>query len=323
MSLCRILIVRYSRFAPRTSRDSFFTIVPAPWCGYTTLSPTLYKRSSPSVDAFRQKSRRDGRRPRVDKSSKNRLEKRLFRRLQLQIAVDEVVLLQPAQALADLAGPHGADALPPLEIALRSAHDGVESAEITHHPADHRLGEARDMREDAIAPRLDGMVEWIDSARIAEELAQAFEIEQVLVAERPQRLERDRRLRPGSDRVVVAHDRVSFGRDDVSHELFELEPDQAAFAPELDAVARDALGHPRGHLGPLECDEHVVQHDGVLELERRQPGQHLLEPLAVGVERADRLVRLREHVRDRVELVARLPDEDRDGLPLLRDRDDE
>src|SRR5438445_1408011 len=43
MSLCKILIVRYSRFSPRTSRFSFFTTVPAPWCGYTTLSPTLYK----------------------------------------------------------------------------------------------------------------------------------------------------------------------------------------------------------------------------------------------------------------------------------------
>src|SRR5207244_2946952 len=43
ISLCRILIVRYSRFSPRISRFSFFTTVPAPWCGYTTLSPTLYK----------------------------------------------------------------------------------------------------------------------------------------------------------------------------------------------------------------------------------------------------------------------------------------
>ncbi len=45
MSLCGILIVRYSRFWPSTSRTSFFTTVPAPWCGYTTLSPTLYNRS--------------------------------------------------------------------------------------------------------------------------------------------------------------------------------------------------------------------------------------------------------------------------------------
>src|SRR5712691_12055909 len=145
MSLCRILIVRYSRFAPRTSRDSFLTIVPAPWCGYTTLSPTLYKRSSPSVDAFRQKSRRDGRRPRIDNSSKNRLEMPLFRRLQLQIAVHEVVLLEPAQALADLPCAHGADAGDTLEIALRGPDDRVEGAEVSDDPPDHRLGQAWNM----------------------------------------------------------------------------------------------------------------------------------------------------------------------------------
>src|SRR6478672_7718400 len=49
MSLWRILIVMYSRFCPRTVRDSFFTTVPAPWCGYTTLSPTLYKPTLPFV----------------------------------------------------------------------------------------------------------------------------------------------------------------------------------------------------------------------------------------------------------------------------------
>src|SRR5258707_756724 len=56
MSLCRILIVRYSRFCPRTSRDSFLMTVPAPWCGYTTLSPTLYKPTLPFVSTLsRQK----------------------------------------------------------------------------------------------------------------------------------------------------------------------------------------------------------------------------------------------------------------------------
>src|SRR5215475_14697307 len=52
MSLCRILMVRYSRFSPRTSFFSRFTTVPAPWWGYTTLSPTLYKLAPlPSVVA--------------------------------------------------------------------------------------------------------------------------------------------------------------------------------------------------------------------------------------------------------------------------------
>src|SRR4029077_3303085 len=49
MSLCRILMVRYSRFSPRTSFFSRFTTVPAPWWGYTTLSPTLYKLAPLSV----------------------------------------------------------------------------------------------------------------------------------------------------------------------------------------------------------------------------------------------------------------------------------
>src|SRR5581483_819581 len=78
MSLCRILIVRYSRFCPRTSRDSFFTTVPAPWCGYTTLSPTLYKPDLPFSSNSRQNA--DGlilrRRPR--QYSENGLKRRLF-----------------------------------------------------------------------------------------------------------------------------------------------------------------------------------------------------------------------------------------------------
>src|SRR6185437_14544137 len=45
MSLWSILIVRYSRVSPSTSFFSRLTTVPAPWCGYTTLSPTLYKPS--------------------------------------------------------------------------------------------------------------------------------------------------------------------------------------------------------------------------------------------------------------------------------------
>jgi hypothetical protein len=59
MSLWRILIVRYSRFSPSTSRVSFLTTVPAPWCGYTTLSPTLYNAVPPrSKLAYPQRSRR-------------------------------------------------------------------------------------------------------------------------------------------------------------------------------------------------------------------------------------------------------------------------
>src|SRR5215218_9293584 len=52
MSLCRIWIWRYSRSSPSTFRFSFLTTVPAPWCGYTTLSPTLYKPNLPVPSVF-------------------------------------------------------------------------------------------------------------------------------------------------------------------------------------------------------------------------------------------------------------------------------
>ena len=48
--------MRYSRFSPSTSRCSRFTTVPAPWWGYTTLSPTLYKLTPSPVSS--QKRRR-------------------------------------------------------------------------------------------------------------------------------------------------------------------------------------------------------------------------------------------------------------------------
>ena len=106
--------------------------------------------------------------------------------------------------------------------------------------------------------------------------------------------------------MVVVDDRRLLARH-VGHELLEPHADQPALGAELDAVALDLLGHARRQLRALEDDEHVVEHDRVLELERGQPRQHLLEPRAVRVERGQRLVRLREHVGDRVELVALCP----------------
>ena len=98
---------------------------------------------------------------------------------------------------------------------------------------------------------------------------------------------------------------------------------QAAFLAELDAVALDLLRHPRRHLGALHDDENVVERDGALELERREARQALVEPLPVGLERREHLVRSREHVRDLPQLVAEVPEEHGHGFPLLRDRDHE
>src|SRR5262249_23103270 len=104
----------YSRFWPRTSRDSFLTTVPAPWCGYTTLSPTLYKPVLPSVvAAIPPKEPTHGApaqdHPVYQKTLGNAPFCRISRLsraswLELQVPVDEVVLLEPPEALPDLPG---------------------------------------------------------------------------------------------------------------------------------------------------------------------------------------------------------------------------
>src|SRR5260370_34935065 len=70
----------YSRFSPSTSRISFLTTVPAPWCGYTTLSPTLYNRSPfPNYVRSRQAAGGQGKPPAgLYKVSKNGLNKPTF-----------------------------------------------------------------------------------------------------------------------------------------------------------------------------------------------------------------------------------------------------
>src|ERR1039458_700161 len=57
MSLCRILIVRYSRRSPKTSLISLACTCPAPWCGYTTLSPSSNSMYSPRTVTSMSSSR--------------------------------------------------------------------------------------------------------------------------------------------------------------------------------------------------------------------------------------------------------------------------
>src|SRR5919202_6730512 len=120
-----ILIVRYSRFWPSTSRCSFFTTVPAPWCGYTTLSPTLYKSRLPRIAGFFHEGAGGsqgaaGKSGQYNEFRRKRPAFQVFLRetpgnadLDREVTVDEVVLLEAAEPLADLAGANRADALHP------------------------------------------------------------------------------------------------------------------------------------------------------------------------------------------------------------------
>src|SRR5437763_12036755 len=78
MSLCSIRIVRYSRFSPSTSRFSRFTTVPAPWWGYTTLSPTLYKLTPSPVGLHEKRRQPQGPGNEGDRIAEKRLKSGLF-----------------------------------------------------------------------------------------------------------------------------------------------------------------------------------------------------------------------------------------------------
>src|SRR5262249_2763918 len=145
--------------------------------------------------------------------------------LELEIAIHEVVLLQTAQALADLSGPHGPNTLHRLELTLRRPYDGVEAAEIGHDPADERLRHSREVREDPVAARHHGLIEWIDAAVVAQHLRKLPELEQVLVAELGEIRKCCSRLLACTEDVVIADDRVALSRH-VPDELLKLEPDQ-------------------------------------------------------------------------------------------------
>ena len=83
--------------------------------------------------------------------------------------------------------------------------------------------------------------------------------------------------------LVVEDDGGLLARNPL-HEVVELHPDQPALLAELGAVALDLLGHPGRHLRTLEHDEHVIESDRALELERGEPGEALVESLSVGLQ---------------------------------------
>src|SRR5262245_55329287 len=69
----------------------------------------------------------------------------------LQVPVDWVDLLKPPQALADVLGAPGADALDRLEVVVARGQDLLQAAELLDDPLHHQLGQARYPAEDPIA----------------------------------------------------------------------------------------------------------------------------------------------------------------------------
>src|SRR5215207_782064 len=238
----------------------------------------------------------------------------------LQVAVHEVYLLQPAKALADVLRTDLPDAVHRFELGVGRGKDLVQPAELADDVLHHEPRQPGDPAEDAVAAGGDGIVERVDLAVVARDLGQAAEVQQVLVRQPGDAVERDRERLVVGDREVVVEQRRLVRRD-ADHGLLELHLDQPALGAELDDVALDLDRHPRDQLGALEHREDVVQRDAALELERGEAGGDLVEPAAVLVERSQRLVGLGEHRRDLLEDVLRAVDVERDDVAALGDGD--
>src|SRR3954453_24076316 len=240
----------------------------------------------------------------------------------LQIAIDEVDLLQTAKALTDVLRTHVSDPLDSLQLGVGGGQYLVQPRELAHYRLDHELRQARDAPKDPVAARRHGVVKGVQLAVVPEQLRQAPEVEHVLVREPREGVEHEREALLGVlGEVVVDEGRLVGG--DADHRLLELHLDQPALGAELDDVALDLDGHAGHELGPLEDREHVVKCHAALELERGQAGRDLLEAAAVLLERGERLVRLGEDDRDVLEDVLRPVEVERDDVAPLRDRDHE
>src|SRR6476646_9014594 len=101
----------------------------------------------------------------------------------LQVAVHEVDLLQPAQALADVLRSDLADPLDRLQVGVGRGEQLIESAELADDLRHDHLGQARDATEHAVTARRDGIVERVQLAVVPEQLGETPEVEQVLVCE--------------------------------------------------------------------------------------------------------------------------------------------
>src|SRR3954467_447121 len=236
----------------------------------------------------------------------------------LQVAVHEVDLLQSAKALANVLRTNLSHSIDTLELGIRRGQQLVEAAELAHDVRHDDPRQARDLPEDPVAAGRHRIVEGVQLAVVAQHLGQAGEVEQVLVGQAADLVERDREGVVDVLGQVVVYER-SLVAGHADHDLLELHLDQAALGAELDDVALDLDGHAGDELGALQDGEDVVQRGTALELQGRQAGGDLVEAGPVLVEGGQRLVGLGQHHGDVREDVLGAVDVQRDDVAALAD----
>src|SRR3954454_21250792 len=176
----------------------------------------------------------------------------------LQVPVDQIDLLEPPQALADVLGALGSDSVDGGELFVGGRKDLLQPAQLVGDLLDDKLGNARDPAQHAVAARADREVQGVDLAVVADQLGEATEVEHVLVGHPAQGLEHRGQVLLGIlDRVVA--DQRGLVSGDADHRLLQLHLDQPTLGAELDDVALDLDGHPGDELGSLKDGEDVVE----------------------------------------------------------------
>src|ERR1044071_726174 len=99
----------------------------------------------------------------------------------VQVTVGQVDLLEPAQALADVLGPCGADTVDGGEFVVGGPQDLLQPAQLVDDLLDDKLGNAGHPAQRPVAARGDREVQGVELAIVAEQLGQATEVEYVLV----------------------------------------------------------------------------------------------------------------------------------------------
>src|SRR5437764_682269 len=95
----------------------------------------------------------------------------------LQVAVHEVDLLKPAQALADVLRTDLSYSLDRLELRVARGEQLVQAAELDDDLGDDKFGQPRDAAQHPVAARRDRVVERVELAVVAQQLGQAAEVE--------------------------------------------------------------------------------------------------------------------------------------------------
>src|SRR5579864_1656863 len=125
----------------------------------------------------------------------------------LQVAVHEVYLLQPAQTLADVLRPYLSHSLDRLELCITGGQQLIQSPELLDDLAHHELRQARNAPENPVTARRYGVVKRVQLGVVAQQLRQAAEVEEILMGQAPDLVQRGGERLIRVVRQIVVHER--------------------------------------------------------------------------------------------------------------------